>query len=108
MSGVDFASMVLIVAASAAGMVPMVRLIPEVRQWMFEGVKPWVCDLCMSFWATVLATLFWWCWMNVPLVSVVPAFALTFLIVRKNSDPIGPAPSLPELEDTGDVDETQK
>lgn len=108
MKSYDFVCWAFIVATSAAGVVPLVRQIPEVHQRMLEGIKPWVCDLCMSFWATLFATLFWWCWMNAPLVSIVPAFALTFFLVRKNSDPVGPAPTLPELEDMGGIDETQK
>lgn len=101
MNSHDLAIWSILVALTAAGLVPVVRQVPAVQDWMFKGIKPWVCDLCMSFWGTVVATAFWWLWSDAPTEAMLPAFALTFYIVRKNGDPTGPAPSLPELEDTG-------
>ena len=67
---------------------------------MMRGVKPWVCDLCMSFWSTLLTTLFW-ASLGVPALAGLPAFVVTFFIVRKNGDPLHEAPSVAELVDSG-------
>lgn len=104
MNGPDFACWTLIVAASAASLVPLIRQIPYVQRKMLEGVKPWVCDLCMSFWSTLLFALVW-STQGSPRVSAIPAFAIAFLIVRKNGDPTGPSPSLTDLKDMEDGQE---
>ncbi len=98
----DFASLVFIVFATAAGIVPLVRQISYVKGWMLAGIKPWVCDLCMSFWSTLISSVFWSLYFHTTIISAVPSFAITFLIVRKNSEPMGPPPSLPDLKDMDD------
>lgn len=40
-------------AATAVGAIAVVREAPLVRGWNERGVKPWGCDLCMSFWMTL-------------------------------------------------------
>ena len=100
MDAVKVVACTILVALSAAGIVPLVRQIPYIRVKMFAGVKPWVCDLCMSFWSTLLSAVCWYLFYSVPLISFVPAFSLTFLVVRKNSDPVGlPPPMLQDMDD---------
>lgn len=89
----------ILIGLSAAAIPPFVRAIPLVQVWMMQGRKPWVCDLCMSFWSTLLASGVA-CFMGAPAVAGIPAWAVTFFIVRKNSDPIGPPPGMPELVDS--------
>jgi hypothetical protein len=46
----------VLVALFAAGLTHIFRALPPFRGWVFRGVKPWACDLCMSWWGAVLAT----------------------------------------------------
>jgi hypothetical protein len=90
----------LIIGMAAAAIPPIVRAAPVVQIWMLRGIKPWACDLCMSFWSTVLATLFCGVFESFPLFAGVPAFVVTFAIVRHNSEPKGPPPDALPLEDS--------
>lgn len=80
-----------VIASTAAGCVQLVRLIPWVGRQMMAGKKPWVCDLCMSFWSTLLADGFWTVWQlaydRQLYLSAVPAFALTLLLTRALGEP---------------------
>lgn len=90
-------------AATAVGFAVAVRQAPVIRGWNERGVKPWACDLCMSFWTTLgvcalgaflpeqddLGRL--WAWM--------PAFAVAYpWLARVNPLPPdgGPDPGIPE------------
>lgn len=95
---IDLLVWALIVGMSAAAIPPCVRTRDYVQDWMLRGIKPWACDLCMSFWSTVFATLFWWWFMHAPLLAGAPAFVVTFMLVRYNSEPKG-LPPVPDLED---------
>jgi len=35
-------------------LVELVRKLPGVETWALAGKRPWGCDLCMSFWTSVL------------------------------------------------------
>lgn len=91
----------VVLGMSAAAIPPIVRTLPFVQAWVLRGVKPWACDLCMSFWSTALTTAFWAA-LDVPALAGLPAFVVTFAIVRFNSEPIGPPPGLPELVDSAE------
>ena len=95
-----FVSAVL-VGMSAAAIPPIVRALPPIQEWTQRGIKPWACDLCMSFWSTVVMTAVW-CALGVLPIAGLPAFVVTFAIVRFNSEPIGPPPGFPELVDSGE------
>ena len=86
-----------VVGMSGAAVPPIVRALPFVVPWLERGVKPWACDLCMSFWSTILAGGLWAA-LGVPIVAALPAFVVTFFIVRRNSDPLH-LPPMPELVD---------
>ena len=44
---------VLVVGLAAAGLASVVRALPYFRDLVFRGVKPWACDLCMSWWGSL-------------------------------------------------------
>jgi len=88
----------VLLALSAAGLVPLVRVVPWVRRWVEQGRRPWACDICMAFWGTLLAGAFWW-GLGAPWSAVVPAYALTLFLVRRNSDPMHKPHGVPELLD---------
>lgn len=48
----------LALGLSVAGAIQVIRALPFVRGWVLDGVKPWSCDLCMSFWLTLTATAY--------------------------------------------------
>ena len=72
----------ILAAATAVGAAVAVRQAPFIRRWDELGVKPWACDLCMSFWLTLAVCALgaflpeqlelWrlWAWM--------PAFAIAY------------------------------
>jgi hypothetical protein len=95
---------VVLIGMAAASIPPLVRAAPLVQRWMLQGKRPWVCDLCMSFWSTGIATVvatelraptLWY-------LAGIPAFVVTFAIVRHNSEPLGPPPGLPPLVDSSE------
>ena len=45
----------LALGLSVAGAIQVIRALPYVRGWVLRGVKPWSCDLCMSFWLSLVA-----------------------------------------------------
>ena len=47
----------ILTAATAVGMAEALRQAPLVRRWNEDGVKPWACDLCMTFWLTLVVVL---------------------------------------------------
>lgn len=77
-----------IVALTAAGLIQLVRQIPWVDRQMLAGRKPWVCDLCMSWWSALLGTTFWLLLDGAPWRASIPAFALTMLVVRSLGAPV--------------------
>lgn len=96
-------------AASAVGAITALRQAPLIRDWNEEGVRPWACDLCMSFWVTLgIAVLgylgapevterVFWAWMA--------SFALAYTwVTRLTPAPPdgGEFPGLPDEPDEGD------
>lgn len=99
----ELALFAFLAAATAVGFVIALRQAPHVRDLNERGVKPWACDLCMSFWSTLaicaLASLMddrdelpWklWAWL--------PAFAIAYpWLARVNPMPSDSLdPGLPE------------
>lgn len=41
---------IALVALFAAGLTVVLRAVPPFKALVFSGVKPWACDLCMSWW----------------------------------------------------------
>lgn len=48
---------VVLVGLFAAGFTQVVRALPYFRDLVFRGVKPWACDLCMSWWGSLAGAL---------------------------------------------------
>lgn len=42
-------------ALGAIGLAVVLRALPPFSRWNEQGVKPWACDLCMSFWGSGIA-----------------------------------------------------
>lgn len=44
----------VVIAAATVGITLMLRSAPFISKWNEEGIKPWACDLCMTFWITLI------------------------------------------------------
>lgn len=45
---------IVVAALGAVGLTTVIRAVPPFARLNEHGVKPWACDLCMSFWTTAL------------------------------------------------------
>jgi hypothetical protein len=72
---------VLVIIAAAFFTVIAVRKLPGVRTLVERGVKPWACDVCMAFWATMAWSL-WDAWLCYEwLLGVVATAAVVYVVV---------------------------
>jgi hypothetical protein len=84
----------LITAFTASGVVMLIRQIPWVDRQMMAGKKPWVCNLCMSWWTSPIVVGFWHLMADAPLRAAIPAFALTLICVNV----LGAAHATPDFD----------
>ena len=84
-----------LVGATAAGMTVVIRVLPGVHSQMEAQKKPWVCDICMSFWTVGLLVLLLAFELRDPKLVVVagPAYPFALWFLRRLTDP----PELPPL-----------
>jgi hypothetical protein len=47
----------LILSVTVPGFIQAVRALPWVTQQVLDQVKPWVCNICMTFWSCILFAL---------------------------------------------------
>ena len=93
---------ILVAALGSVGFTVALRAVPPFSTWNENGVKPWACDLCMSFWCTL-----WFCSAQTVNVSYaeaafawMPAFALAYGIVQRIvPTPMGEPPIDPQSPD---------
>lgn len=52
-----FISIALLIGLSAATIVTLFRVVPGGKQLYATNKKPWACDICMSFWSTLLVSI---------------------------------------------------
>lgn len=84
----------LLVGLACLFTVEMIRALPPFRGWAERQIKPWACDLCMSFWSSVSWTvgLVWCGWMlpDAPLSFAAGGvcFALLQMIHREIPPPL--------------------
>lgn len=86
----------LFVAFTVPGFVLAVRALPPVEKLVFEGVKPWACDICSCFWSTVIWGVIAGCiWGAEGLVAAAPAYAASMGLLSVLSRPttLPPPPS---------------
>lgn len=91
----------VLIALSAAGLIQLLRQIPWVQRQMLAGHKPWVCDLCMSWWTSLIAGAAWCFLDGTPGKAIFPAFALTLLVTHILGAPTSEynVEDIPELEE---------
>lgn len=94
---------VILVALTAGGLIQLARQLPWVDAQMMAGKKPWVCDLCMSWWTSLLSTLGWILLDNAPWRAHLPAFALTMLVTHLLGKPTSEYEPPPELSPPTDA-----
>jgi len=47
----------LILTVAVPGFIQATRALPWVSEQVLAGVKPWVCNICMTFWSCILFSL---------------------------------------------------
>jgi hypothetical protein len=71
----------------AVGLTLVLREAPPIARWNEAGVKPWACDLCMSFWCSAICLVVAAAAgeINPPqaFFSWMPAFVIAFAIVQR-------------------------
>ncbi len=81
-----FAILLGMIAASA---VSIFRAIPPGSGLLKTGKKPWACDVCMSFWSTLLIALITGIAWRVPLNQLwtaIPSYIVCLWLVRQTRD----------------------
>ena len=92
-------------ACSAAAIVLILRAFSAIQRRVVAGLKPWSCDLCMSFWSTLVvlggATLLLRWWDTRPLFYGPCAFVGCLFLVQRlgGRSAVLPLPELPLPED---------
>lgn len=78
---------ILVASLGAVGLTVAIRAVPPFSRWNEKGVKPWACDLCMSFWGTLLFVVTQTVVGEGPYIESglawMPAFALAYGIVQR-------------------------
>lgn len=93
----------LFIGPTAAGVTVAFRALPWVAELVLARRKPWACDVCMSFWSTLLVVAFAGVSDPGAVLSFGPGFPLALLVLRKLTEPLRPPPvekPLPELEES--------
>lgn len=86
---------ILVASLGSVGLTVALRAVRPFSLWNENGVKPWACDLCMSFWGTALfvvaqATMLS---VNEATLAWMPAFAIAYGTVQRIvPTPIGAPP----------------
>lgn len=83
---------VVLVGLFAAGFTQVVRALPYFRDLVFRGVKPWACDLCMSWWGSLAGALLLGLhvergWATAGVVAVA-GVAVSLAAIRATSQPV--------------------
>lgn len=91
----------LAVGTTAAGFTVALRALPLVERRVMARRKPWACDICMGFWTTAVVTALLVLWQRDwdLVASAGPAYPVALWTLRKLTDPLGPPPSMPPLEE---------
>lgn len=86
------------IALTVPGFVLAVRALPWVERRVLDGVKPWACDVCACFWATLIwGAIAWGAFGHEALLSTPPAYAVSLAVLSFLERPLGgpPPPALP-------------
>jgi hypothetical protein len=91
----------LFVALTVPGFVLAVRALPPVERLVLAGVKPWACDVCSTFWATLVwGAVAWVVFGHWALVAVPPSYTIALWLLGELSRPA----TLPPPPDLGPSD----
>jgi len=77
----------IVIGSTAAGFALALRALPGVRGWVEAGIKPWACDICLSFWSTAVVALVYWIASGALLASVGPAYPVCLFVLRNLTEP---------------------
>ncbi len=91
----------ILAGVTSVGTIVALREAPFVRDWNEAGIKPWACDLCMSFWMTLLIVVIGIFSSNHPrpewLGAWMPAFTISYTwLTRVTPAPLDTAAGFPD------------
>lgn len=78
-----FDTAVLLGMASSA-LVVIFRAVPPGKALAATGRKPWACNICMSFWFTIITAILGFCFNVIPmdrLWAALPAYAVCLWLI---------------------------
>jgi len=87
----------IIAGMSAVGVTLVLRELPPFSRWNEQDVKPWACDLCMSFWCSAVCLGVARATSQISnaevILSWMPAFVVAFFLVQRvRPPPLGGPP----------------
>lgn len=82
------------VGLSSAGATVVIRQAPFIHGWTQKGIKPWACDICMTFWMTLIATSVLEFRGHAALLAWLASYSIGKFALRKLTDPEGVPPGL--------------
>lgn len=96
----------IVAGLGAVGITTVLRALPPFAGWNERGVKPWSCDLCMSFWCALLCLgvgmVFGQISAAEAFMAWMPAFTIAFWTVQRiHPEPMGGPPIDPPSPPTG-------
>lgn len=84
---VNLLLVVLVSALGSVGLTVALRAVRPFSVWNENGVKPWACDLCMSFWGSALCLVIGACAGRVGFLDAfflwMPAFAVAYGTIQR-------------------------
>lgn len=82
----------IVAGLGAAGITLVLREQPHIARWNEAGIKPWACDLCMSFWTSLTCLAVGSAVREITWVEAfmawMPAFVVAFWVIQR----VRPAP----------------
>lgn len=87
----------LYVALSVVALAIILRNAPVIRGWVQEAKKPWACNVCLPLYlcAVVVGGLYVLSKDAAVLLSYLPSYALSYIVLEKLARPVGEAPFVP-------------
>lgn len=82
-----FLGLAILVALIAAGLIVLLRRLGPIERLVFKGIRPWACDVCMSFWTLLVVAPLFGGGVRGYLVAP-PAFALCLWVLRQITQPV--------------------
>jgi hypothetical protein len=90
---IELLGLAMLIGGASASMTVLLRYAPVISRWTLEGKKPWVCDVCMTLWTTLLISgVVFWHGEPRALLACLPSYAIGKAVLLHISGPTGMPP----------------